>query len=131
MTDQQKSSKRMNIILWIAQIILAILFVMGALMKFMPIEKISTMMPWTGQISPFIVRLLGIIDLLGATGLILPSLLATKTKLTFWAVCGIILLMICAIIFHVLRGEASVIGMNVFCIVLAGFVGWGRFGMEK
>lgn len=131
MTDQQKSLKRMNIILWIAQVILAILFVMGAVMKFMPIEKISTMMPWTGQISPFIVRLLGIIDLLGATGLILPSLLRIKPHLTYWTAIGIILLMICAIIFHVSRGEGSVIGMNVFCIVLAGFVGWGRFGMEK
>ncbi|WP_159474915.1 DoxX family protein [Dyadobacter sp. 3J3] len=127
MTEQQKHSKTMNIILWMAQVILAAFFMMGAVMKFMPIEKISSMMPWTGQLAPFIVRLLGLIDLLGAIGLILPSLIKIKPQLTSWAAIGIILMMISAIIFHVSRGEGSVIGMNLFCSVLAGFVAWGRF----
>lgn len=127
MTKQRKSSKTMNIILWIAQVILAAFFMTGAVMKFMPIEKISSMMPWTGQVTPSVVRLLGVIDLLGAIGLILPSLLKIKPQLTSWAAFGIILMMIFAIIFHVSRGEESVIGFNVLCIVLAGFVAWGRF----
>ncbi|MBE9462629.1 DoxX family protein [Dyadobacter subterraneus] len=126
MTEQLKSSKTTNIILWIAQILLSAFFIMGAVMKFMPIEKISVMMPWTGQVPAIAVRLLGMIDLSGAAGLILPGLLQIKPKLTGWAAVGIILMMICAIIFHVSRGEGEVIGVNIFAMVLAGFVVWGR-----
>ena len=131
MTEQQKTSNQLNIILWIAQIVLAIFFIMGAVMKFMPIEKISAMMPWTGQVPAFVVRLLGFIDLLGAAGLILPSLLRIKPKLTAWAAVGIILMMVCATIFHVARGEASVTGINVFSMLIAGFIAWGRFVSGK
>jgi len=127
MESPQKSSKAMHISLWIAQIVLAVLLLSGFIMKFLPIEKISVMMPWTGQVPELVVRLLGIIDLLGAIGLILPALLRIKPQLTFWAALGIIALMICAIIFHVSRGEVSVIGINVFSIIIAGFIAWGRF----
>lgn len=131
MTEPQKSSDTLNIILWIAQVILALFFIIGAVMKFMPIEKISAMMPWMGQVPVLAVRLLGIIDMLGAGGLILPSLLRIKPQLTAWAAVGIILMMVCAIVFHVSRGEGSVTGVNVFSIIIAGFVAWGRFGNGK
>ncbi|MCF0058791.1 DoxX family protein [Dyadobacter sp. CY356] len=127
MNDYQKSSKTRNTILWIAQILLAAFFIIGAVMKFMPIEKISVIMPWTGQVPVQIVRILGIIDLLAAAGLVLPPIFKIKSELTSWAAIGIVLMMICAVIFHVLRGEASVIGINLFCIVLACLVAWGRF----
>ena len=125
MTNRQPS-KALHISLWVAQILLAIFLVMGTIMKFMPIEKISVMMPWTGQLPAVEVRLLGVIDLLGALGLILPSLFRIQPKLTPWSAIAIIILMICAIVFHVLRGEASVIGMNIFCLILAIFITWGR-----
>ena len=127
MENQQKSSKTLHIALWIAQIVLAILLLSGFIMKFLPIEKISVMMPWTGQVPELVVRLLGVIDLLGAVGLILPALLRIKPQLTSWAALGIIALMLCAIIFHISRGEVSVIGINVFSIIIAVFIVWGRF----
>ena len=126
MANEQKNSKIMNVTLWASQIILAAFLMMGTVMKFLPIEKISVMMPWTGQVPVLIVRLLGIIDLLGAIGLILPALLRIKPQLTPWAAVGIMVLMFCAIIFHVSRGEASVIGVNVFAILVALFIAWGR-----
>ncbi len=127
MTNQQKSPKAMHITLWTAQIIVAACLTMGAIMKFMPIEKISEMMPWTGELSPAIVRLLGLLDLLGALGLILPLLLHFKANLTSWTAISIVALMLSAIIFHVSRGEASVIGFNIFLAAIAVFVAWGRF----
>jgi hypothetical protein len=126
MTDQLKISKGMNITLWIAQIVVAASLLMGTAMKFMPIEKISAMMPWTGQLPPIIVRLLGLIDLLGALGLVLPAMFHIKPQLTVWAAIGTILLMLCAIVFHISRGEASVIGFNIFLAALATFIAWGR-----
>ena len=127
MEIQQKLSKKIHIILWVAQIVLAVLLISGTVMKFLPIEKISAMMPWTGQVPVLFVRFLGLIDLAGATGLILPALLRIKPQLTSWAAVGIIALMICAIVFHISRGETSVIGMNVFTILVALFIAWGRF----
>ncbi|SHN10327.1 DoxX family protein [Chitinophaga sp. CF418] len=127
MTNQQKSSKAMNIILWIAQVFLAAGFLWAAAMKLLqPIEKLAAMWPWTGQVSPLIVRLLGVIDLLGALGLILPSLLRIKPGLTAITAIAIIVLMICASVFHIVRGEAAVIGFNIFFALLAAFIAWGR-----
>lgn len=126
MTDQQQPSKTLHLLLWTSQILLALSMLSGAIMKFMPIETISAMMPWTGQVSPLLVRLLGVIDLIGGLGLILPSMLNYKPWLMVWASFGIIALMICATVFHVSRGETSVIGFNIFCVILAVFIAWGR-----
>lgn len=128
MANEQKSLKAINITLWIAQVLLAATFIWGGSMKlFQPIEKLSAMWPWTGQIPAALVKLTGIIDLSGAVGLILPSLLRSQPKLTPITAIGVIALMICASIFHIVRGEASVIGVNIFLAVIAAFVAWGRF----
>ena len=123
----QQPSKAMHLSLWVAQVLLALSLMMGTVLKFMPIEKVSVMMPWTGQVPVLVVRLLGIIDLLGALGLILPALLRIKPQLTPLAALCTISLMLSAIVFHVSRGEASVIGFNVFSAFIATFIAWGRF----
>ena len=127
MATPQTSSKALHIALWVVQALLAVSLISGAIMKFMPIEKISAMMPWTGQLPPLVVRLLGLVDLLGAIGLTLPALLRIKPNLTPIAAVCTIALMIAATIFHVSRGESSVIGFNIFSMVLAAFIAWGRF----
>jgi uncharacterized membrane protein len=116
----------MHVTLWVAQILVALFLITGAVLKFQPIEKIAAMMPWAGQVPAVVVRLLGVIDLLGALGLILPSLLRIKPLLAVWAAIGVIALMACATIFHVYRGEASVVGVNIFCAFIATFIAWGR-----
>ena len=126
MENLQKPSKIIHIILWVAQVTLAVLFIAGAIMKFQPIETISAMMPWTGQVPIWVVRLLGLIDLLAAVGLILPSMLRIKPQLTTWAALSIITLMFSAIVFHVSRGEASAIGVNIISAIIALFIVWGR-----
>jgi hypothetical protein len=116
----------MNVALWTAQLLLAALMLTGAALKFMPIEKLAAMMPWTGQVSPAIVRLLGLIDLLGGAGLILPALLHLQPRLTIWTSLAILALMVCAIVFHISRGEAPVTGLNILVALLAVFIAWGR-----
>lgn len=127
MSHQQHTSKALHITLWIAQILVALCLLMGAVMKFMPIETIAAMMPWTGELPELLVRLLGLTDLLGALGLIFPALLRIRPQLTAWAAVGVVALMLSAIVFHVSRGEASVIGFNIFLLLLAVFIAWGRF----
>lgn len=127
MNTTTKQSKGLVIGLWIAQVFIALMFIMPGFMKLLqPIASLSAMLPWTGQVAPAMVRGLGILDLLGGLGIILPSLLRIQPKLAVWTAYGDILLMISAIIFHLSRGEASVIGFNVLLIALLVFIAWGR-----
>lgn len=122
----KKSLKAMNISLWAAQGILALLFIWAAYTKlFQPLEEAAKMLPWAKD-NPGLVKLTGIVELLAVLGLILPSALRIQPKLTVYAAYGIIALMISASIFHISRGEASLIGMNIFILLIAAFVAWGR-----
>lgn len=121
------SAKALNISLWIAQILLASTLLFGGATKlFRPIEDVSTMWPWTGQIPIELVEFTGIIDLLGAVGLILPALFRIKPILTPAAAIGTIILMICASIFHISRGETSQIVPNIIFAFIGVFIAWGR-----
>nr|WKN39937.1 DoxX family protein [Tunicatimonas sp. TK19036] len=128
MTIQQKSSKVLHITLWVAQLLLAFTLLWSGTMKlFQPIEQLSAMWPWAGEVPVALVKLTGIVDALGAFGLVLPALLRIKPQLTPLAAVGVIVLMVCASIFHILRGETSQIGVNIVFAIIAAFVAWGRF----
>ncbi len=126
MTTSNKPSKALNIILWIGQGLIALMFIWGAFAKLVqPIEETAKMMPWVAE-SPNLALSSGIIDLLIGLGIVLPTALRILPKLTIYAALGMIVHMIGAIVFHVSRGEASLIGMNIFLILIGGFIAWGR-----
>lgn len=120
-------SKLLNIILWIAQVLLSLMFIMAGGMKLLiPITELAVKLSWVLYLPKLLVRTLGFIDLLAGIGVILPLALKIKPNLTLWAALGIILIMISAIVFHILRGEGSLIGVNLVLIILAVFVYWFR-----
>jgi len=128
MTHSQTPSKALHISLWIVQIILAASLIWAAGMKlFQPAEKLAEMWPWAGQVSEGLLKLTGIVDLLGSLGLVLPALLRIQPKLTYLSALSVVLLMVVASMFHITRGEGSQIGANVVFALLAGFVAWGRY----
>ena len=114
-------------LLWITQLLLASSLIWSVFTKlFTPIEELSAMWSWVAEVPISFVKFTGLVDLLGALGLTLPILLKVKPILTPLAAWGIILLMICAATFHILRGEVSEIGINIVFAILASFVVWGR-----
>jgi uncharacterized membrane protein YphA (DoxX/SURF4 family) len=123
MTAEQKRSKTMNIILWIAQGFLALTLIWAGLMKIFRPEDLP--FPWIKD-NPILAFITGFIDLSGGLGIVLPALLRMQPKLTIFAAYGIIVLMAAASIFHIARGEAQNIGFNVFMLLIAVFVAWGR-----
>jgi len=126
MIYEQKNSETMNIILWITQVILASCLIWASLMKlFQPADKLALMWPWTADHGT-LVKLTGVLDLLAGIGLILPALLRIQPKLTIYAAYGTITLMVAASIFHISRGEASLIGINICFAIFAVFIAWGR-----
>lgn len=123
---KSKQSKALNVLLWIAQGLIALTLIWAAYAKLLqPIEETAKMLPWALD-NPKLLTFTGIIDLLGGIGIILPAALKIQPKLSVYAAYGTIVLMIAASIFHVSRGESSLIGMNIFFFMLAVFVVWGR-----
>ncbi len=86
-------------------------------------DKLAEMWPWTAEY-PSLVIVAGIADILLGIGIILPSLLKIKPQWATYSAIGIVSLMISAAVFHISRGEISDIGINVFVLLLAGFVVW-------
>lgn len=120
-------SRGLSIGLWAAQIIAGGLFATFGLMKAtQPIAELARTMPWAQEMAPGLVRLIGAIDLAGGLGLILPSITRVAPRLSVWAALGCILLQVCAITFHLLRGETGVLVLNAVLIGLSIFIYWGR-----
>lgn len=113
----------MNIVLWIAQGLLAVTFIWAGFMKIFKPDELP--FPWVKD-KPSLALLTGMIDLLAGIGIVLPTLTGIKSKLTIFAAYGIVILMIAACAFHISRGEAKDIGFNIFMLLLAVFIAWGR-----
>jgi putative oxidoreductase len=116
-----------NVSLWIAQGLLAALYLMAGGNKMLQsIENLTAMLPWVAETPSGLVRFIGISEILGAAGLILPSWLKIQPRLTPYAAAGLAVVQILAITFHISLGEASVIGINFVFLAVAVFIFWGR-----
>ncbi|MCP4420914.1 MAG: DoxX family protein [Chloroflexi bacterium] len=117
----------MNIALWIVQGLLAVAFLMVGGMKLMqPKEKMAEKMAWVEDFSQNTIWGIGLVEILGAIGLILPLALDIVPVLTGIAAIGLVLTMIGAAMTHVRRGEMQMLMPNVILGLLAAFVAYGR-----
>ncbi|WP_175615790.1 DoxX family protein [Piscibacillus halophilus] len=121
----------MNLALWIATGLLALIALIGGVSKtFMSKEKLAQS-PGGGWVLDFNVgflKFLGILEILAALGLILPAVVdIVPTLVPVTAVCWV-LLMIGAIITHIRHGDAKPVIANIIYLLLAVFIAWGRFG---
>ncbi len=118
----------MNIALWIVQVSLALFFLAaGSIQLMQPKAKLAAIMAWVEDFSTGTVRLIGILEILGAIGIMLPALIGIFPWLTSLAAIGLLLTMIGAAITHARRSEYSMIIINVALLVLTAFVAYGRF----
>lgn len=119
----------MNIVIWVVQILLALAFLLAGIMKAtQPIVKLAVRMKWVNAMKPpQLVRLIGILEVLAAIGLILPAITGILPWLTPVAAIGLILTMIGAMILHIRLGEGSHIAPNIVLLLLAVVVVVGRF----
>ncbi|MFZ6758214.1 DoxX family protein [Undibacterium sp. Ji50W] len=121
------TGKTLRISLWIAQILLAFVFCAAGMTKLTtPIAALSQMMPWTGQYSENFVRIIGLIDIAGGLGMLLPALTRILPSMGILATAASIVLQLLAIAFHSSRGELSVLPLNFVLLALCVFVLWGR-----
>ena len=115
----------MNILLWVLQVLLALaFFAHGCLFLFPPaamVEQMNAALPRWFQL------FIGVAEVLAAVGLTLPGFTRVKPWLISWAAAGIMIVMICATLFHVMRGEVSSAITTVVLLAMATFVAYMRW----
>ncbi|HMH54103.1 MAG TPA: DoxX family protein [Candidatus Acidoferrum sp.] len=114
----------MHIALWIVQVLLALLFLFAGGMKLiLPLDKLTGPVALPGWFTRFI----GVCEVLGALGLILPGLLRIQPWLTPLAALGLVLIMIGAIAVTLVGGMPGAAVLSLVIGLLAAFIAYGRW----
>lgn len=122
--DTPRSSKS-HAFLWCLQVLLAIVFGVSGIAKLaIPYSELPGK---AGGLSEPLVKFLGVVEVSGALGMILPALTRIKPILTPIAAVGLLVVMILATLFHVSRGEIGSLSVTVPLGLIAAYVAWGRF----
>jgi hypothetical protein len=123
----QKPARGLEVALWSAQVVLALIFTVTGTMKlFTPLDQLALKMPFVASAPGALVRFIGLSELAGAVGLLFPGLLRFQKWLTPMAAVGLLTVMVLAAGFHLSRLEFHAIGVNLVLAALAAFVAWGR-----
>jgi hypothetical protein len=125
----------MNLALWIvAGLLAAAYFVGGGVKMIMPKDKfasLSSNSKWAEEFTPGTFKVIGVIEALGAVGLILPAVLGIAPILVPIAASGMALYMSGAATTRLRRREYPAMVGDLAFLALCAFVAWGRFGPES
>ena len=114
----------MNRLLWALQGLLAGLFVFAGIVKLvMPIEPMAEQSHLPGMF----LRFIGVCEVLGALGLVLPRRLNILPVLTPIAAAALVVIMIGAVVMSVISGPAVLALLPAATGMIAAFVAWGRW----
>jgi hypothetical protein len=110
--------------LWIVQGLLALIFLFaGGTKLVLPLEVLTAQMPLPGRL----VRFIGVAEVLGAIGLILPGLLRIRPGLTPLAAAGLVIIMIGATVLTLASGDVALALIPLVVGLLSAFVAYGRW----
>jgi DoxX-like family len=114
----------MTYVLWVVQALLALLFVFAGGMKLvLPLDQLAGPVPLPGAF----VRFIGVAELLGGLGLILPAALRIRPGLTPLAAAGLVVIMIGAVVITLIGGQPGGAVISLVVGLLAAFVAYGRW----
>ena len=119
----------MNIALWIIQVLLALLFLFaGGTKLVLPIDVLTSMgSPNQVHLPALLIRFIGVCEVLGALGLLLPGLFRKRTDLTPLAAAGLVIIMIGATVLTFI-GDGIALAMPPLIVgLLCAFVAYGRW----
>lgn len=119
----------MTYALWIVQVLLALLFLFaGGTKLFIPPDVLASMgSPNQIPLPGWFVRFIGVVEVLGALGLILPGLLRIKPWLTPLAAAGLVIVMIGATVLNIMADGVAAGVVPLIVALLAAFVAYGRW----
>jgi putative oxidoreductase len=118
----------MNIILWVIQVLLAAAFLAhGVFLLIPPASMVEAM---NATMSTSFRVFLGVAEALAGIGLILPGLTRILPWMISWAAAGIMIVMISATVFHLMRGEISSAITTAILLAMAAFVAYMRWKVK-
>lgn len=119
----------MNVVLWIIQVLLTLLFLFaGGTKLVLPIEVLKSMGSPNQIVLPgLLLRFLGVCEVLGALGLIFPGLLRIRPNLTPLAASGLVIIMIGATVLTFVADGFGPALVPFVTGILAAFVAYGRW----
>jgi uncharacterized membrane protein YphA (DoxX/SURF4 family) len=114
----------MSWILWIVQALLVLLFLYaGGLKLILPVEEMTAQVPMPG----LLLRFIGVCEVLGAIGLIVPGLTRIRPELTPLAAAGLVIIMVGATVITLMYMPTSWAVLPLVTGILAAFVAYGRW----
>jgi uncharacterized membrane protein YphA (DoxX/SURF4 family) len=122
----------MNILLWIIQILLALTFLFSGGMKLvLPAEVLNSMgSPNQVLLPPLFLKFIGVCEVLGGLGLILPGVFRRQQYLTPLAAAGLTIIMIGAVVITII-GDGLVVAITPLITgLLCAFVAYGRWNLR-
>lgn len=119
----------MNIALWIIQVLLALLFLFaGGIKLVVPIEVLTSMgSPNQVHLPGLFIQFIGVCEVLGALGLILPGLFRKRTDLTPLAAAGLLIIVIGATVLTIIGDGFGAAMVPLIVALLCAFVAYGRW----
>ena len=114
----------MTYILWTVQILLAVVFLFSGSMKLiMPIEEMTADI----ALPEFLLRFIGVSEVVGGLGLVLPGLFRIRPELTPLAAACLSIIMVGAVVITVMTMDAIIALIPLVVLLLTVFVGYGRW----
>jgi DoxX-like protein len=115
----------MELAYWIVAALLAVFYLYAGGKKVAQNrEQLQPMMGWVDRVPMPLVKTIGVLEVLGAAGLILPPLTGIAPGLAVAAAIGLVLIQAGAIVVHLSRGEARLIGLNIALLAAAAVTVW-------
>lgn len=127
MNTQRKKTKILNVMVWAMQSIMALTFLAGGLYTLsQPVDILAQKMSYASHFPAWAVKLISISEILGAIGLIAPSILRIKPALTPLAAAALTLIMILATAYHITYNEIYQAPMTIVIGSVTAFIAWAR-----
>ena len=115
----------MNMVLWVLQALLALaFFAHGCLLLFPPASIVAQM---NASLPRWFQLFIGVAEILAAVGLTLPGLTRIQPWLVSAAAAGLMIVMICATVFHLARGEVTSAITTIVLLAMATIVAYMRW----
>jgi hypothetical protein len=114
----------MNVVLWILQVLLAIVFFAHGWLLLAPPPDIAQLM--LESLPRWFWVFLGVAEICAAVGITLPGLTGVQPWLVTWAAVGIMIVMVSATVWHLARAEWSSAVVTLLLLAMATFVAYAR-----
>lgn len=117
----------MNSLVWVFSIVLALVFLIVGAVRVFKYELAADRWPWVPDLPRALVTFIGVAEILGALGLVLPVATGIYPWLTPIAAAALAILMLMAGTFHGQRREYQDASINAILLIMTAFVAYGRW----